>query len=198
MQDVALAPDYAGVLAILMIEMILSGVAMGIVLQKFQFVGTNASQINDLVSSVLGVVVILAFVVIIVQWLVKSALVWASCKSRSNWSFKTAAVVTGYAYFADLVVGLIGVFLVWLLLPTYVIDTSNLTAAQQSFASLEAKLMCMRLLYSLPLMFFALIWKSYLRGLGSHYGTSKLCSVGKGFAIFFLLGLIGVLGSFVS
>jgi hypothetical protein len=198
MQDVALAPDYAGALAILIVEMIFVGVAVGLVFQKFQLVGTNASQIGGFVSSVLGVAVVLSFGLIIVQWLVKSALVWASCKSGSNWSFKTAAVVTGYAYFADLVVGLVGLFLVWLLLPTYVIDTTNLTAAQQSIASLEAKLMYMRLLYSLPMTFLALLWKSYLGGSGSHYGTSKLCSIGKGFGIFLLLGLIGVLISFAS
>jgi hypothetical protein len=161
-------------------------------------VGTNASQISSFVSSALGAVVVLAFVLVIVQWLVKSALVWASCKSGSNWSFKTAAVVTGYAYFADVVVGFVVLFLVWLLLPTYVIDTSNLTAAQQSFASLEAKLMLMRFLYSLPTTFLALLWKSYLGSLGSHHGTSKLCSIGKGFVVFLLLGLIGVLISFTS
>lgn len=197
MQDVALAPDYGGAFAILVTEMILSGVLIAVALQKIQLTGPYASLVGAQIASVLSIAVVLAFGLFIVRWLIKSWLVYAASNSGSNWSFKTAAVVTGYAYFADIMVLFAGLLMIWLAIPTVVIDTSNLAAAQRSVASLQANITWLRFTYTLPVTFAGLLWKSYLGGLGTHHGTQKLCSVGKGFTVFLILGLIGVLISFV-
>lgn len=198
MQDIALAPDYAGVFAVLFAEFILLGVSFAVVFSKFQLVGPYASEVGSFIATVLVIAGFLAFGLVIVRWLIKSAIVFAAANSGSNWSFKVAAVVTGYAYFADVVVMFVGVFVAWLAIPSLVFDTSSLAAAQQSVASWEADITWLRFVYTLPLTFLGVLWKSYLGGLGSHHGTGKLCSVGKGFAVFFLLGLIGILLSLIA
>jgi len=197
MQDVALAPDYGGVFAVLIAEMVLAGMIAALAFQKIQFVGSYASQVNAFVSAVVGVAVVVAFGLVIVQWLVKAVLVRYLCDSMSSWTFKTAAAVTGYAYFADVVVAFVGLFVLWLFVPSVVVDVSNLNAATQAIADYQAKVSWLRLYYTLPIALLGLSWKSYLGALGSHHGTKKLCSVGKGFVVFFVLGLIGVLISLI-
>jgi hypothetical protein len=197
MEDVALAPEYGGVFAVLIAEMVLAGVGVALVLQKIQIAGSSASEVNAAVSVILELGLMLAFGLVVVQWLVKSVLVRYLCDSSSDWSFKKAAVVTGYAYFADVVVAFVGLFVAWFFVPSIVIDVSNLNTATQAIADYQAQVSWLRLFYTLPITFFGLLWKSYLGALGSHHGTKKLCSVGKGFVVFFVLGLIGVLISFV-
>ena len=53
------------------------------------------------------------------------------------------------------------------------------------------------LVYCLPFDLFGLLWKSYLGGLGAHFGTKEKCSLGMGIAVFFVLSLIGFLIPFV-
>jgi hypothetical protein len=97
----------------------------------------------------------------------------------------------------DLIFGILGLIVGWFLLPTLYLDTPNLEAAKQSLNGYEAQLTWLRLLYTLPLSLFGLVWKSYLGGLGAHFGTKTKCTLRSGFLVFFGLGLLGLLISFV-
>ena len=61
----------------------------------------------------------------------------------------------------------------------------------------RAQINTLNLTFSLPVSLLGLIWKSYLGGLGTDFGTNGKCSVSTGFVVFFALGLIGLLVSFV-
>ena len=113
-------------------------------------------------------------------------------------NFKTAASTTGYSYIADIIVDIFRIPIPLLLLPTLNIDTSNLVAATQTSNNYEAQIGGPSLVYVLALSLFGLLWKSYLGGLGAHLGTEKKCSLGKGIAVFFALGLIGLFITFVA
>lgn len=135
----------------------------------------------------------LAGVALVVFWMVKSWLVKIACNCGSGWNFKTAAAVTGYAYIADFVVGIVGVVVAAYLLPEVIFDLSDLDAAGQALIEYQDQINWSRWLFTLPLFFVGVIWKSYLGGLGTRFGTKERCLLGKAFAVFLLLGLVGVL-----
>lgn len=193
MEDIGLAPDYEGASIVIVFLMILAAVAMVLAFQKIQVVGDLASQVWSLVSGIIVFAVVLSFGVMIVRWLVKSFLVRLGCDSGSGWNFKTAAVVTGYAYMADVIVAILSLLVLWSVMPSFTINTANLDAAQADLANFQAQLRWIKLVYSLPVSLLGLVWKSYLGGLGAHFGTKRACSKGTGFIVFFVLGLIGLL-----
>jgi len=193
MKDVALAPDYAGYLGIVALQFVLLLVSLTIAMQKIQFVGAYAVRITGILSGVLAVAAIIASVLLIVKWLAKSFLVRYAGDSRSSWSFSTAASVTGYAYIADVVFSIIGIAISWLILPTFHVDTTDLNAAIQQMNDYRAQINLLKLTYTLPVSLLGITWKSYLGGLGTHFGTNEKCSIRTGFAIFFALSLIGLL-----
>jgi hypothetical protein len=198
MRDIALAPDYGGVLVIIALEFVFLAVVVVMVLQKIRFSGPYAETIWGMVSGLLVAAIIVGGVIIVpAKWLIKSLIVKYACDSGSGWDFKTAASVTGYAYIADIVMGIIGICIGWFLLPTLHLDTTDLGAIRQAFNDYQAQLNWLRLTYSLPFSLFGLLWKSYLGGLGAHFGTKEKCSLGVGIAVFFVLSLIGFLISFV-
>jgi hypothetical protein len=197
MEDIGLAPDYAGVVVVIILEIFLSSMASILVLQKFQFVGSQASFIMGYLTGVLVLAIVLGIGIFLVRWLVKSLLVKAACDSGSSWSFGTAASVTGYAYLADVIVGIIALIPSWYLIPSVVIDTSNMTQALATMTQYEAQISFLRLIFSLPISIIGVLWKSYLGGLGAHFGTDKMCSRGKGIAAFLVLGFIGLAIDFV-
>ena len=94
--------------------------------------------------------------------------------------------------------GIIGMCIAWFLLPTLHLDTTDLEAMRQVFSDYEAQLNWLRLVYALPFSLFGLLWKSYLGGLGAHFGIKEKCSLGMGIAVFFVLSLIGFLISFIT
>ena len=198
MQDIALAPDYFGVAVIIILETIILGVGVVLVLQKMQLTGPNASTVMSMVTSIMMLAVFIAPIIIGVRWLVKSWLVRMGCDNGSSWSFETVASVTGYAYLVDVIIGVLGLFVVWLLLPTLSIDTSNLELATQQIEAFSAQTAWLQLVFTLPASLIGVAWKSYLGGLGAHTGTKKMCSVWQGFAVFIVLGLIGLAISFLS
>lgn len=198
MMDVALAPDYGGVFVILIAAMVVTGAAVAIAIQKIQLTGPYVAQVGAQLTTVLSIAIVLAFGIFIVRWLVKSWLVQVSSNSGSNWSYTTTAVVTGYAYFADFVVGFVGLFVIWFAIPPVVLDTSSYQTSLQNVTTWQAGVTWLRLGYTLPMTLVGLLWKSYLGGLGTHHGTKRLASIGKGFVVFLVLGLIGVLLSFVT
>ena len=192
MKDVALAPDYSGPIAIVVLEVIVLSVYIGLVFSRISFTGATSADWSAMwgtvVSLVVGILIVVSLIVYVVFWLVKSVLVQNFSGSQSGWSFKTATSVTGYAYLADLIFLFISVLIVLLLMPSISIDTT-LTQSQMT-AQLHSQIDWIAM-FLIPLDLLALVWKSYLGGLGAHYGTNKRCSVGKGFAVFIVLALIG-------
>ena len=190
MKDIALAPDYLGVIVILFCQVVTGIIAAAHMLSKIQVTGPYAGAVLAIVSPIFAVAFGLAFIVMPVRWLVKSAIVWKVADSGSVWDFKSATSVTGYAYIADFVVSLIATPLLLLSLPTLVIDTSNLEVLRQLTANYTAQVAALKFSYTLPLLFLALLWKSYLGAVGTKHGTREMCKLSGAFLLFFLLGLI--------
>jgi hypothetical protein len=197
MKDVALAPDYAEIFAILAFEILVTSIVIALVFMKVRFVGAIPHGFWGIVALVIVVALIIVFALLAVRWLIKSLIVKVACDAGSSWDFKTAAAVTGYAYLATLVINLLGLLIAWFVIPSMTIDVTNREAVQQVIADLQAQASSIRFWYDLPISFLGLIWKSYLGGLGAHFGTKGKCSMGLGFAIFFCLGLISLLISFI-
>lgn len=198
MEDIALSPDYDGILVLLALNSVLVSIALAIALQKIQFSGPHAEAVSNIVSGILAVTVFIAVVMLAAKLAIKSLIVKYACDSGSGWNFKTAVSITGYAYIADVIVGIVGLCLTWFALPTLHLDTTDSAAMQQAVNDYQAHLGWLRFLYTLPLSLFGLFWKSYLGGLGAHFGTKEKCSLITGIALFFVLGLIGLLISFLT
>jgi hypothetical protein len=197
MEDIGLAPDYGGVGIVVLLSVIMSIMAILLVFQKIQFVGPYASFITGSMMGTLVLVVAIAVGLFLVRWLVKSFLVKVICDSGSSWSFSTAASITGYAYLPQVVIGIVSFCVSWILIPTVIIDTTDLTQALVTMNQYEAQLTWLRLIFTLPMSIVAIVWKSYVGGLGAHFGTEKKCSRGAGIAAFFVLGVIGLVIDFV-
>ncbi|MEM3609189.1 MAG: zinc-ribbon domain-containing protein [Candidatus Bathyarchaeia archaeon] len=193
MKDIALAPSYGEVFVVLAFEIILSAAVIAMVFTKIQFVGSLPSFFWSIITFAITIGVIFAFGLIIARWLIKSLIVKAACDSESGWDFKTAASVTGYAYLATVIVSVLGLVVAWFFIPSIVIDITNLEAARQALADFQAQTNWLKFWYTLPTSLFGLVWKSYLGGLGTHFGTKGRCSLGLGFLVFFCLGLVGLL-----
>lgn len=196
MKDIALAPSYGGITVIVVGEIILISISAAIILQKIQILGSHSEIIMDLLSIGLMLSPFLGGAFRVFKWAVKALIVRYTCDCGSSWSFKTAASITGYSYIAGIILGIPGILLGWFLLPTFYIDTSNLEVARQSLYDYQAQFTVLQLQYTLPLMLLELAWKSYLGGLGSHFGTDGRCSLSRGIVVFFGLGLISILIGF--
>jgi hypothetical protein len=197
MRDVGLRPEYGGVFIVLTLQIALLIASISIVMSKFQVTGTYATQVMGILNGILGVAVIIGILLVFLRWLVKSAIVWKVCDGGSSWSFKSAASVTGYAYIAEIVVGLISVALTALYFPVLHLDVSNLETARQTLQTYQSQAMTLTV-YRLPVTVLTLVWKSYLGGVGTYHGTEKMFSKAAGISVFFVLSLIGVLVNFVS
>jgi hypothetical protein len=199
MKDIGLWPDYGGPLVLVILEIILAGVTVSLAFQKIQWTGDSQiiSQAQNMVSTIITIAVLISGVLFLAFWLVKSWLVKASCASGSSWSFGTAASVTGYAYLADVIFGVIGLLVVYPLLPSVTLNVSDLDATRQALANFQAQALWIELAVSIPISFIALLWKSYLGGLGTNFGIHERCSVRLGFVVFFILALLGWLISFL-
>jgi len=190
MKDIALDPDYGGVIAIMVLEFVSGAILVSGVLSKFHFTGPYAATISGFVSLGIGLAMVLLVVLLPARWLIKTLIVWKACDKGSGWSFKAAASVTGYAYIADFVLGLISGIITLYLMPTIQIDTSNLDQAMAVLRNVyEPQILSIRQ-FTLPITFAALLWKSFLGGVGTHFGTGERCSKSMGFVVFFLLGLV--------
>ncbi len=198
MKDIALAPDYTGYFGILALQFVLLLIGLAMAMQKIQFAGTYAVRITSMLSGILAVAVIIASVILVIRWLAKSFIVRYAGDSGSTWSFSTAASVTAYAYIADVIFMIIGIAISWLLVPTFRVDTTDLTLSIQQMNDYKAQVNLLKLTFTLPVSLLGFIWKSYLGGLGTHFGTNEKCSKLTGFIIFFVLSLIGLLISFVT
>lgn len=198
MEDIALAPDYGGIGAIVVFWAVLSVFSAVLVFQRIQFVGVYAETIMGDVSLILTFGVVFSVGLFVVEWLVKSLIVRYVCDSGSFWDFGTAVSVTGYAYIVSTLVTIVSVCIGWFFAPSFTVDTSSLQGALMSMEQNRAQISWFVLVYSLPVSFFGLAWKSYLGGLGAHFGTRKKCPIGVGVFWFFVIGLLGLLISFLG
>ncbi len=197
MKDIALAPDYEGVLIVIASNIVFLSVAVGIALQKIQFSGPHAETISGMVSGLLMAAIFIAGILEVAKWAIKSLIVRHACDSGSGWDFKTAASVTGYAYIPDIIMAIIGLCIGWLVLPTFHLEITDLETMRQALNDYEARVNWLSLVYALPFSLLGLLWKSYLGGLGARFGTKEECSLSMGIAVFFVLGVVGLLISFI-
>jgi hypothetical protein len=199
MRDIGLAPEYGGPSLLVILEIILFAASVSLAFQKIQLTGDSqmVSQVSGILSAVLAIAVLLSVVVYVAYWLVKSLLVKYFCDGGSGWSFGTAAAVTGYAYIADIIFGIIGLLVVYPFLPSLTLNVSNVDVARAALADFQSKVLWIRLTVSIPLGFIAMLWKSYLGGLGTKFGTHEKCSLALSFFVFLLLALLGWLISFL-
>jgi hypothetical protein len=193
MKDIAQAPSYDGITVIFFAQVFVFAFGLWLIFQKIQITG----QYSNLITGLLSLAVVLAgffsLVLFVGRWALKSLIVKSLCDSGSSWEFKTAASITSYAYTADIVLGIFGIIVGWFLLPTFHLDTGNLDVSRQLLNDYQTQIMWLKLTYTLPLSLLGLLWKSYLGGLGTHFGTKGRCPLRKGIVVFFCLGLIGVL-----
>lgn len=197
MKDIALTPSFSEVFIIILFEIIVTVVAgMSLIFMKIKFAGSLPPGFWRFFWGIMAFAIAIAgigvFGFMVVRWLIKSLIVKAACDRGSGWDFKTAASVTGYAYLADVVTGLLGLAVLWFLMPSIVIDVTNLEAARQAIAAFQSQIGWTRFLYSLPIYFLGIVWKSYLGSLGIKFGTKEKCSMAFGFAVFLFLSLIGI------
>lgn len=194
MRDIALSPDYGGPVLILLLQTILSGVALAVAFQKIHVTGPSeyVAIFWNFMSGILVLALFLAMGMLVAFWLVKTALVRTLCDNTSQWDFKTVAAVTGYAYIADVTIQLVGLAVTLVLLPEMTANLSDIDAARMALANFTAQTRWIKLI-SLPLGVVGLVWKSYLGGVGTRFGTKNKCSFGTGFAVFLVLGLVGFL-----
>jgi len=198
MKDVAFAPDYGGVAVIMVLQFVYSAIMISGVLSKFCFTGPYAAQISGFVSLGIGLAMVLLVILLPVRWLIKSVIVWKVCDAGSKWSFKKAACVTGYAYIAEFVLGLVSGIIVLYFMPTIQIDTSNFEQAVEMLRNVYRPQILSIRQYALPITFVAILWKSFLGGIGTHFGTDEKCSKSMGIAVFFLLALVSFALSFLG
>lgn len=197
MKDIALAPDYGGVMIILVLEAALTVVSIAFIFSRFDIAGTYAVAVRSILLGLLVVTSAISVIGLPIKWLIKSWIVQKVCGARSGWSFKSAASVTGYAYVASLVVSLVTMPFLPFVVPTIRYDTSSLDALRQAVETYTAQMATMKLYFTLPTIIVALIWKSYLGGAGTHHGTRQLCRILDAFFLFFLLGLVSVALTFI-
>jgi hypothetical protein len=197
MKDVALAPNYGEVFVVLAFEIFLASIIIALVFLKVRFVGSIPSGFWGIMAGVIAFALVFAFGLLVIRWLIKSLIVKAACDTGSGWDFRTAAAITGYAYLAEIVMNLPGLLISWFFIPSMEINIMNAEAARQAIVDFQAQVGLIRFWYSLPISFLGLAWKSYLGGLGTYFGTRGKCSLGLGFAVFFCLGLISLLISFI-
>ncbi len=199
MKDIAMAPDYGAPTLIVILLFIINSAGILLASQHTRFVG-SPSQIKFFQTTsydILTLAVIFGCFAGFLKWIVKSLIVKAGCNSESGWKFKSAASVTGYAYIAQLVVDTSILIVSLFLYPQITYDLSSAEALRQSQAQYKSSLI-LYFAYILPLTAIGLVWKSYLGGLGTYYGTDKKCSFKKAFAVFIGLGSIGLLYSLLS
>ncbi len=193
MKDIASAPSYEGIAIVLVATLVFSSIYSWEVIQKMEVSGPYSSDVISYISATLGWAVILGTILFVIKWAIKSVIVNYACESESDWNFETAASITGYAYIPGIIIVIINVLVVWFVFPTLYYDTANLNAARQSISDYDAQMAGFKFVYTVPLQLLELLWISYLGGLGAHFGTDENCSIGKGMAVFFVLGLIGYL-----
>lgn len=197
MADIGKAPDYEGVVALL-IMWIVFAIAAGVVMaNKIHFIGPYGNEATSMFYTGISIGLILVPFLTIARWLVKSLLIQFSC-DRSNWDFKTAASVTGYAYLPNVMFSFVWMFIISALVPSITLDTADLEAALIQLQQYDAQTSWLTVGVSLMITLPVLLWKSYLGGLGAHAGTHETVPESHGIMWFLFIGFIGILIDFTG
>ena len=197
MDDIGSAPDYTGVIVLFVIWTIFTIIGVMIMLPKLQFVGPYGATITSAVmATTVGTLILVPFVLII-RWLVKSYLIRHACNGKS-WDFPTAASVTGYAYLPNVIISFVWLFVIWFLIPSVIVDTTDLAQALIQLEIFDAQTMWITVGLSTIFAAFALLWKSYLGSLGTYTGTRMNCERNSAFGAFVAIGFIGLLIDLIS
>ena len=77
------------------------------------------------------------------------------------------------------------------MIPAIILNVSDLDAARTTLANYQAQLLWIQIIFSVPVGIITAIWKSYLGGLGTKFGTKKKASLALGFTVFLILSLLG-------
>ena len=149
-----------------------------------------------LAATMLGSIIIVP-VGLIIRWLVKSYLIQHGCDSKA-WDFGTAASVTGYAYLPNVIFSFVGAILSWILLPSVVINTTDLEQALAQIQQFSAETIWISISLTMILSVIAWIWKSKIGSYGAYAGTHGNCSEGSAFGVYLMVGGLGLLIDFVS
>jgi hypothetical protein len=199
MKDIGLAPDYGGPVVLVALRIVIVAVAIGLAFSKIRWIGDAAliSQVMGILSGVVTIAVFVGILLYIAFWLVKSYLVKIICSSGSDWSFGTSASVTGYAYLPEIIFGFVGLLVVYWLIPSVTFNVSDLDSTRRALADYQANVFWIRLVFSIPLSLIGMVWKSWLGGLGTKFGTGERSSTVFGFFVFLGLSLLGWLVSFL-
>jgi hypothetical protein len=197
MNDIGLAPDYVGVIILFAIWTILTFVGTMVALTKMQFIGTYGTQVTLMVFAGVGGAMTIVPFVLIIRWLIKSYLIRHLCDGKS-WDFQTAASVTGYAYLPNIIFIFIGIVISWLLLPSIVIDTTDLDQALVQLQLFEAQTAWFTIGLNTIFAIIAWIWKSYIGSYGAYSGTHRNCELNSALGNFMAIGGIGVLIDFIA
>jgi hypothetical protein len=193
MQDIGLAPEYTGPILLVIFRTILLAVTISLAYSKIQWTGDPnlINQVSGFLSGVITLAIVIAVGLLVAYWLGKALIVKYACDSGSAWTFRTAASITGYAYLPELILGIIGIAVVYPMIPAITFNVSDPAAATAALADYQAQLLWIQIVFSVPLGFISLIWKSYLGGLGTKFGTQEKASLALGFTVFLILGLLG-------
>lgn len=197
MTDIGLAPDYGGVIVLFVFWTIFGIIGVWVMLSKMQFTGTYGEFVTSGVVAGATIGLVLFPVITIVRWLVKSYLIRHACESE-NWDFETAASVTGYAYLPNVIFSFVWFFILYTLVPSVVVNTTNLEAALLQLQMYDAQISWLTVGVSLVGTVLVLLWKSYLGGLGAHAGTRERCDENNGIIMFIVIGFIGIVIDFLG
>ncbi|MEM3618401.1 MAG: hypothetical protein QXK47_04935 [Candidatus Bathyarchaeia archaeon] len=135
--------------------------------------------------------------ILVVIWFIESVIVKFACGKGSGWDLKPAASITGYTFLVDIILVLVTAVAFWFLIPPVTINIADLKSAQQAVTIFRAQLDWFWLC-CLPVSLLGIAWKSYLGSLGAYFGTGGKCSRKWGFMVFFCIGFIGLLISFIA
>jgi hypothetical protein len=193
MQDIGLAPEYTGPILLIVFRTILLAVTISLAYSKIQWAGDPnlISQVSGFLSGVITLAIVIAVGLLVAYWLGKALIVKYTCDSGSAWTFTTAASVTGYSYLPELILGIISITVVYPMIPQITFNVSDLAATRAALADYRVQLLWIQIIFSVPISIISLIWKSYLGGLGTKFGTQKKASLALGFTVFLILGLLG-------
>jgi hypothetical protein len=197
MTDIGRAPDYEGVIVLLSMWIVLGVAATIVMTSKIHFVGSYANQVIPMFYTGVAIGLVLLPFIQIARWLVKSFLIRYAC-DRSNWEFKAAASVTGYAYLPNVMVSFAWMFIISALVPSVTVNTTDLEVAMIQLQQYDVQIRWLTVGVSLLLSLLALLWKSYLGGLGAHAGTHGFTSESHGMIWFLFFGFIGILIDFTG
>jgi len=193
MQDIGLAPEYTGPVLLVILRAILSAVSIALVYSKIQWGGDPylIIEVSGFVSGIIALGMVIGVGLLVAFWLGKALIVKYTCDCGSDWTFSTAASVTGYAYLADLIFGIISLAVVYPMIPAITFNVSDLDATRAALTNYQSQLLWIQLTFSVPISIIAVVWKSYLGGLGTKFGTQNKASLALGFTVFLILSLLG-------